>query len=102
MNISSQILWFNCKSQRALFHLSTAACDLLCKLQPCDCRWQVRGGSDEKRTSAGVGGSKEKQTQSDRGREGVQNPENFADVLNEWSLKTMVLTRGYPCTYECI
>ena len=33
-----------------------------------------------------VGGSKEKQTNAEKGGEGVQNPGNFADVLYEWSL----------------
>ena len=44
------------------------------------------GGSDWKRTSAEVGGSKYKQKNVDKGREGVQNPGKFADVLYEWSL----------------
>ena len=34
-----------------------------------------------------VGGSKEKQTNAEKGGEGVQNPGNFADVLYVWSLK---------------
>ena len=33
-----------------------------------------------------VGGSKEKQTNAEKGGEGVQNPGNFADVLYVWSL----------------
>ena len=31
-------------------------------------------------------GSMEKQKNADKGREGVKNPGNFADVLYEWSL----------------
>ena len=44
------------------------------------------GGVRLKRTSAMVGGSKEKQTNAEKGGEGVQNPGNFADVLYVWSL----------------
>ena len=40
--------------------------------------------------SAGVGGSKEKQKNADKGGEGVQNPENFADVLYVWSQTPLV------------
>ena len=31
---------------------------------------------------------------ADKGREGVKNPENFADVLYEWSLKINNLNLG--------
>ena len=36
-----------------------------------------------------VGGSKEKQTNAEKGGEGVQNPGNFADVLYVWSLRKL-------------
>ena len=40
-----------------------------------------------------VGGSKEKQTNAEKGGEGVQNPGNFADVLYVWSLRKQRLAK---------
>ena len=66
---------------RVLFHL-------FCSCRPANVV-QERACAGGVRLIKGVRkgrGSMEKQKNADKGREGVKNPGNFADVLYEWSL----------------
>ena len=67
----------------------------LCFIYPPPCDWVPQASVFSSGGGAGLikdvrrgRGVKLKQKNADKGREGVQNPENFADVLYEWSLIT--------------
>ena len=65
-------LWCFLTLQEVLRRIS--GCDLLCGLPPCNCGWRAcmfffnGGGVTDKRTSAGLGGSKESRKMWTRGR----------------------------------
>ena len=89
-----------------MFHLLAATCYILCRLPPCDCNRGIhvflssRGGvrlRKDVRRSRGVKGKAEKCGQ---GGEGVQNPENFADVLYVWSPRYFVCESAAPSSLK--
>ena len=89
---SSPILWFTVGLLRDFvsFVSGNLQPSLHCRpataVNECACSFLVGRGVGILKDVRGSRGLKGKQNNADKGREGVQNPENFADVLYEWSL----------------